>query len=668
MINTPDRQNNRKIVAMDDTLADPLTGRLLDGRYAVTARIAHGGMATVYRATDTRLDREVALKVMHAELARDEEFVRRFVGEAKSVARLSQQNVVAVYDQGADGPFLYLTMEYVPGRTLKQLLRDSGRFSPATAMEIMAGVLGGLAAAHASGIVHRDVKPENVLVTADGRVKVADFGLARALSVAGHTRAGLLIGTVAYVPPEQVTGGTTGPRGDVYSVGVMLFELLTGRLPFTGDTPLSIAYQHVNADVPAPSALAPDIGAPVDQLVLAATSRDPAQRPADAGEFLRAVRHVREGLPEPSGLTGVMGAGVQGLGEAPWLDLDTPAETNGWWARGATQPPASQLNPSGHEDSHTLVVDREDGGSGFYADRGRRHVGREPFLGRWLFGPRLLIVVLVVALGLGFGLGGWWLFSGRFAHVPSVAQDSVSQATAILTADGFHVRQGAQVHSNTIPKGKVVATSPAGRVSKGATISLLISSGPFTSVVPDVHNDTQSAAQAALAHVHLVSTIQKVGSNAPLGTVVGTNPPAGTTWPQTKTVTILVAAGPPLPDFTGQSIDAARQWASQNNVKLQEQSDDNSQYPAGTVVSQQPTAGATFQPGQTVVVQVSTGPQLVPVPAVIGMDVLQATQVLRQAGFQVKVNKFGFTNKVWDYSPVGEAPAGSTITLEVGPF
>jgi serine/threonine-protein kinase len=310
-------------------------------------------------------------------------------------------------------------------------------------------------------------------------------------------------------------------------------------------------------------------------------------------------------------------------------------------------------------------VDREDGS---YVDRGRHQVGREPFLGRWLFGPRLLIVVLVVGLGLGLGLGGWWLFSGRFAHVPSVTQDSVSQATAILTADGFRVRQGAQVHSNTIPKGKVVATSPAGRVSKGATISLLISSGPFTSVVPDVHNDTQSAAQAALARVHLVSTIQKVGSNAPLGTVVGTNPPAGTTWPQTKTVTILVAAGPPLPDFTGQSIDAARQWATQNNVTLQEESDGNSQDPAGTVTSQQPAAGATFQPGQTVVVHVSTGPQLVPVPSVIGMNVQDATQVLMQAGFQVKVNRFGFTNKVWDYSPVGEAPPGSTITLEVGPF
>ncbi len=653
MINTPDRQNNRKIVAMDDTLADPLTGRLLDGRYAVTARIAHGGMATVYRATDTRLDREVALKVMHAELARDEEFVRRFIGEAKSVARLSHQNVVAVFDQGADGPYLYLAMEYVPGRTLKELLRDSGRFPPAAALEIMAGVLDGLAAAHGSGIVHRDVKPENVLLTADGRIKVADFGLARAQSAAGHTRAGLLVGTVAYVSPEQVTGGTTGPRGDVYSAGVMLFELLTGRVPFTGDTPLSVAYQHVNADVPAPSAMAPGIGVPVDQLVLAATSRDPARRPADAGEFLRAVHHVREGLAESSGLTGVMGAGVQGLGEAPWLDLDAPAVTDAQWAR--------QFNGGGHEDSHTLVVDREDGG-------GRHHIGREPFLGRWLFGPRLLIVVLVVALGLGLGFGGWWLFSGRFAHVPVVAEDSVGQATATLTGDGFIVRQGARVHSNTVPKGKVVGTSPAGRVSKGTTITLLISSGPFTSVVPDVRNDTQAAAQAALARRHLVSTVQKVGANAPVGTVVGTSPPAGSTWPQTKTVTILVAAGPPLPDFTGQSIDAVRQLASQNNVKLQEESDTNSQDPAGTVVSQEPAAGAMFQPGQTVVVRVSTGPQLVNVPDPIGMDATDATQLLENAGFQVKVNRFGFSNKVWDYSPVGQAPPGSIITLEVGPF
>jgi serine/threonine-protein kinase len=649
MINTPDRRNDRKIVAMDDTLADPLTGRLLDGRYAVTARIAHGGMATVYQATDTRLDREVALKVMHAELARDEEFRRRFIGEAKSVARLSHQNVVAVFDQGADGPFLYLAMEFVPGRTLKDLLRDSGRFAPATALEILAGVLDGLASAHASGIVHRDVKPENVLVTGDGRLKVADFGLARALSAAGHTRSGLLIGTVGYVPPEQVTGAPTGPAGDVYSAGVMLFELLTGRLPFTGDTPLSIAYQHVNQDVPAPSALVPGIPPAVDQLVLAATSRDPGQRAPDAIEFGRAVRHVRDTLPELGGFTGMMGAGVQGTGEAPWLDFG-----------------ANSFHGTQAADSHTLVVDREDALR--HTDGGRHQGGgREPFLGSWLFGPRLIVVALVIVLGVGLGLGGWWLTSGRYAQVPAVSGVSVSQATDVLTADGFAVRPGQrQMHSNTVAEGKVAGTSPTGRVSKGTEVTILVSSGPFTSQVPAVTGQKQAAAQAALQRVHLNFTIVKVGSNAPVGTVTGTNPPAGTTWPQTRPVTLKVAAGPPLPNFTGMDIDAAEQLAGQDKVTLQQQPDNNSQQPKDIITGQNPTAGGIIEPGQTVVVQVSTGPQLVAVPDPIGMSVQDATQLLESAGFQVKVNKFGFFNKVFDFSPVGQAPRGSTITLDAG--
>ena len=697
---------------MDDTLADPppaspalLVGRLLDGRYAVTACIAHGGMATVYQATDTRLDREVALKVMHAELARDEEFVRRFIGEAKSVARLSHQNVVAVFDQGSDGPFLYLAMEYVPGRTLKEVLRDSGRFSPATALEIMTGVLDGLAAAHMSGIVHRDIKPENVLLTADGRVKVADFGLARAQSAAGHTRAGLLIGTVSYVPPEQVTGGSTGPGGDVYSAGVMLFELLTGRLPFAGDTPLSVAYQHVNTDVPAPSTLVPGIPAAVDQLVLAATSRDPARRPADAGEFLRAVRRVREGLaqssgPQSSGLTGVMGAGVQGLAEAPWLNLDTPAATNGWWARNATLPPASghstdpssmaaapatmteydtgafSAAPAGMgqlgtgqfhgdgRDSHTLVVDREDGDR-YHGHGGRDYGGREPFLGRWLFSPRLLIIVVIVALGVGLGLGGWWLTSGRFVQVPSVSGDSLTQATAILTADGFTTKRS-RVHSNAVATGSVTGTSPAGRVSKGSTITILVSSGPFTSVVPKVQNDTLTAAKAALQRVHLSSIPQQVGSDAPVGTVIGTTPPAGTTWPQTKTVTILVAACPQLPDFFGMNFQTAQQWANQHGVTLQRQQDNNSQQPQGTITGQEPAARTLVRPGQTVTVDVSTGPQIVNIPYVIGDSVAQATQALHAAGLQVQVNTYGPFDKVFDYSPELQAPRNSTVTLDVG--
>jgi beta-lactam-binding protein with PASTA domain/tRNA A-37 threonylcarbamoyl transferase component Bud32 len=668
------RPNNRKIVAMDDTLADPLAGRLLDGRYAVTARIARGGMATVYLALDTRLDRQVALKVMHAELARDEEFVDRFTGEAKSVARLSHQNVVAVFDQGSDGPFLYLAMEYVPGRTLKEVLRERGRFSPAAALDIMAGVLDGLAAAHASGIVHRDVKPENVLLTTDGRLKVADFGLARAQAAAGHTRAGLLIGTVAYLPPEQVSGDSTGPRSDVYSAGVVLFELLTGRQPFTGDTPIAVAYQHVNQDIPAPSALVPGVPPAVDQLVLAATSRDPAQRPADAGEFARAVRRVRAGIAEPSGpaeMTGasvigasVIGAGVQGLTEAPWLDLDTPAATNGWWARGTGEwkQPGSTMPPGpGGGDSHTLVVHREDGG------RYARH--REPFLQRWLFSPRLAIVALVVALGLG--LGGWYLTSGRYASVPVVAGDSVSAATTALTLHGFKVAKVSPVHSNAVAKGTVIGTTPSGRTAKGAAVTILVSSGPFTSVVPKVSGDELSVAEAALRGAHLTFTVRKVGSDSPAGTVVGTKPAAGATWPQTKPVAIQVSGGPAIPDFSGQNVQVAQQWAAAHGARLQTQQNQNSQQPNGTIVGQEPAAGSLYQPGEIVVVTVSSGPAVVNVPDVIGMPVQQAEQMLQAAGFKTQVESFGLGNgnsgRVWDYSPVGQAPRGSVILLDVLP-
>ncbi len=672
---------------MDDTLADPLAGRLLDRRYAVTARLAHGGMATVYLALDTRLDRQVALKVMHAELARDDEFVRRFIGEARSVARLNHQNVVAVFDQGADGPFLYLAMEYVPGRTLKELLRERGRFSPATALDIMTGVLDGLAAAHASGIVHRDVKPENVLLTPDGRVKVADFGLARAQAAAGHTRAGLLIGTVAYLPPEQVTGDSAGPRGDVYSAGVVLFELLTGRPPFSGDTPLSVAYQHVNSGVPAPSSVMPGIPAAVDQLVLAATSRDPAQRPANAGEFAHAVRRVREGMGEPSGLTGVIGVGVQGLTEAPWLNLDTPAATNGWWAHSMTDTPANgpgngpadtggfgsgQSGMSGfgtgsfrtgtgdNVSSHTLVVHRD--------QDGRYQGGREPFLQRWLFSPRLGVIALILALGIGLGLGGWWLAVGRYASIPVVSGESVTTATTALTVNGFTVARVSRVNSNTEPKGVVVGTRPAGRATKGSAITVLVSAGPFTSKVPDVHGDTLTAAEAALQRVHLSPVVEKVGSNSPVGSVLGTNPGAGTTWPQTKTVALLVAGGPPLPDFVGMNIQAVQQWAQAHGVNLQQQQDQNSTQPQGTITGQQPAPGSLYLQGQTVTVVVSAQPAQVNVPDTVGMSVQQATQILQAAGFQVQVTSLGGAGgTVFGYSPTGQAPPGSTITLEVFP-
>ena len=281
---------------MDTTLARPPIGQLLDGRYRVESLIARGGMATVYLGTDTRLDRTVALKIMHAELANDEDFVRRFVAEARSVARLSHPNVVTVYDQGADGRTLYLAMEYVPGRTLRDLLNERGRLRPREALDIMEGVLAGLAAAHDAGIAHRDVKPENVLLSDSSAVKVADFGLARLLAGVSQTKSGMIIGTAAYLAPEQVAGGAADARTDVYAAGVMLFELLTGRQPHTGDTPLAVAYKHVNEVVPPPSSVVPGLPPALDALVALATSRDPELRPGDAGQFLRR-RHRRPAWP-----------------------------------------------------------------------------------------------------------------------------------------------------------------------------------------------------------------------------------------------------------------------------------------------------------------------------------------------------------------------------------
>jgi serine/threonine-protein kinase len=269
---------------------------VIDGRYAVASRIARGGMATVYLALDRRLDRDVALKVMHGHLADDQQFTARFIREARSAARLSHPGVVAVFDQGEDDGLLYLAMEYLQGRTLREVLGELGVLTPGEALDVVEPALEALAAAHAAGIVHRDVKPENVILTDDGRVKVADFGLARAASALTST-SGVLMGTAAYMAPELIADGVTDARGDVYAVGVMIFEMLTGRQPFAGDVPVRLAYRHVHEDVPPPSSLVPRLPEPLDVLVTTATARDPDRRPADAAALLTLERGARSRVP-----------------------------------------------------------------------------------------------------------------------------------------------------------------------------------------------------------------------------------------------------------------------------------------------------------------------------------------------------------------------------------
>jgi beta-lactam-binding protein with PASTA domain len=658
---------------MDATLADPLVGRLLDGRYQVEAQVAMGGMATVYRAMDIRLDRQVALKVMHADLARDEEFVNRFIGEAKAVARLSHPNVVQVFDQGRDGPYLYLAMEFLPGRTLRNLLDERGWFPPREALAIMVPLLSGLAAAHTAGIVHRDVKPENVLVAPDGHLKVVDFGLARALTMSSQTRTGLIIGTVAYLAPEQVTGTGADARTDIYAAGIVLFELLTGTKPHTGESPLSVAYKHVNEAIPAPSRLAGGISPEVDQLVLQATSRDPGGRPSDAGEFLRSVHDVMRTLGSDwpgqgqgpvavndwAGYVSRHGYGQQTIGQHAYGPQSYGQQN---FQQVAFQPPGpgqhnTQVLAGGaaHDDGQTVIAGRDGWPEVPPAGRGKRRI--------------VLWVALAALILAGAGAGGWW-FTQDQAKVPTVAGLTESAAVKELRGDGFTVRQASAINNNTVKAGSIVRTVPAvgTKVRKGSAITLVPSAGPRTIKVPDISGQQLADAESALRQSGLtVGQVHKVASSSvDAGIVVSTSPAAGLLWPQPKPVTISVSAGPPLPNFVGQNEQAIQQWASQNDIQLNVQQAGNSDQPQGTITQQSPAANTPISQNETVTIMVSNGPPQVSIPNVDGQSLNDARTTLHQLGFKVTIKKFGPFNKVFNYSPNGQAPKGSTITLYSG--
>ncbi len=715
---------------MDTTLSSLHAGQLLDGRYRVGSWIARGGMATVYLGTDTKLDRTVALKVAHAELADDPEFVRRFAGEARSVARLSSPNVVAVYDQNSDAGVLYLVMEYVPGRTLRELLRERGRLSPREALDVISGVLAGLAAAHQAGIVHRDVKPENVLLGDGNTIKVADFGLARATSRASHTRTGMLIGTAAYLAPEQVSRSVSDARTDVYAAGVMLYELLTGAQPHTGETPLAVAHKHVSDPVPAPSSAVPGLPPSLDALVALATSRDPDLRPADAGQFLRAIADVRRGIP-------IGGAGAAPAGPQPPPPLPAallaatippgaalpaaPAAALPPAAPPAAAPPGSPaaagppaefpwFDEAGpmpgpqNGTNHTLIVPAasaaydsaahggipydgvpygglpygglpygEGDGPDAYPGRrpGRSRRGGEPLLQRWLFSRRLVYLTLALAAVLIVGLITWWVTDGQYVTVPAVRAMAASTARAELENLGFAVKVAPAKHDRVIAKGDVIATDPTTGTSakRGAVVTMIVSSGPVMISVPQVTGLNQAAAEAALRKAGLTpgAVTQTASDTIGAGIVVSTDPVAGTSWPQTKAVGITVSAGPPLPNFVGQQFQEAQGQAQSGGYQLQQVPDASSSQPQGTITSQSPTAGTPITPGEVVTVHVSNGPPEAPVPDVTGDNVHQATRILEQAGFKVQVSSGIFSsNTVSGESPSGQAPQGSTITLTLG--
>ncbi|MBE3009281.1 Stk1 family PASTA domain-containing Ser/Thr kinase [Microbispora sp. NEAU-D428] len=665
---------------MDTTLTDPLVGQLLDGRYRVESRIARGGMASVYLALDVRLDRTVAVKVMHRSLAEDPQFVRRFIGEAKSVASLSHPNIVQVFDQGTDGAHVYLSMEYVPGRTLRDVLRRRGRLPAREALEMVIPVLAALGAAHQAGLIHRDVKPENVLLADDGRVKVVDFGLARAIEATNQTKTGMMIGTIGYMSPEQVTTGTADARSDVYAAGIMLFELLTGRQPYAGETPMSIAYRHVHETVPAPSSIVPDMPPPIDALVAAATDKDPAGRPADATAMLVAAVEVHRTLPK---------TGHTGAHAAPHGAPDTGAHSGIRTGAHRTIPPAGGASSFGTAQ-HALAEPESPLGHTMIQPRSELLTGRAETERRR--GRRIRPVWFVAALALvmlaGVAFTGWWFSQGRYTKVPDLVNKPITVARQVAQQAGFEVRIGEARFDDKVPKDIVLDTEPGlgAEVVKGSVLTLIPSAGPETVPVPKVERYSLTDARAKIAEVGLTpGRVSKSASDTiPRDQVIRTNPPVGKRVKKGSTVNFVVSAGLLMPDVTQMMRDQAEKFLREKgfNVQVDETADDA---PPGTVIAQDPPGGAEVVAGATVHLTASRGPDqgfhwpweinpadpnqspaaVVNVPDVRFKFVKDAVNELKAAGFKVNVRKLAGvgTQRVIGENPLGQQPAGSTITI-----
>ncbi|MEU0227786.1 Stk1 family PASTA domain-containing Ser/Thr kinase [Streptomyces sp. NPDC006284] len=650
---------------MDTTLQDPLVGQLLDGRYRVEARIAVGGMATVYRAVDTRLDRVLALKVMHPTLATDATFVERFIREAKSVARLDHPNVVQVFDQGAEGAYVYLAMEYIAGCTLRDVLRERGALRPRAALDILEPVLAALGAAHRAGFVHRDMKPENVLIGDDGRVKVADFGLVRAVDTVTHTT-GSVLGTVSYLAPEQIEHGTADPRVDVYACGVVLYEMLTGGKPHEGDSPAQILYKHLHEDVPPPSAAVPEMAYELDELVATATARNPEIRPHDAVTLLAQARVARAALSAEQ-LDAVPPQAIDG-------EHDNAEDRTSVIPRALTSPvrPLPVDEDGGGDRAHAFPADGIDRTSRLTAPPPPPPRRRRPELRR---GP--LAIVVAVLLVLGVGTGVWYINSGQFTKVPALLSKSEAEARDRLEDSGLDVGKVRHAYSDTVERGKVISTDPGAgaRIRKNDSVSFTISDGPDTVKLPDVAGYRLDRARTLLKDEGLEPGMvtREFSEDTPKGFVVSTEPATGTTVRAGSAVALVVSKGSPidLPDVTGDDLADAKAELTEAGLKVKVASAQvHSEYDRGQVARQTPDPGSRAAEGDTVTLTVSKGPEMIEVPDVVGDSVDDAKRKLGDAGFEVDEDRgllglFGDTVKDQSVDGGDTAPKGSTIRITI---
>ncbi len=627
-----------------------LSGELIDGRYQLISQIAQGGMASIYSAIDTRLDRKVAVKIMHPHLAQDEAFVNRFIREAKAAAALTHPNAVSVQDQGwnTNGvPAVFIVMEMVEGHTLREYLDESGKFGVAQTLQYLTAILGALAAAHKLGIIHRDIKPENILISNDGRIKIADFGLAHGALIGSTLTAesSVVLGSVSYLSPEQVQRGISDSRSDVYSTGILAYELLVGEKPFSGDSPIQIAYMHVNNRVPRVSQSRSDIPKELDDLIYSATSTNPDERPRDAGIFLNAIQDIARSIdPKRNQLS---------------LELDIPLQKISEKPSRAKKKTKSE--PVKEVTQEKPIREMTAGTKRRISKRVRRN--------------RIIAAMLAVALGIT----GWYVLVGPGSRivVPSIVGASVDEANAALTPLGLRSEVVEKRFDEDIAAGKILESDPSGggKIDAGGSVKLVISKGQERYVIPVLTGLTPEVAVKTLTTQPLKSAgiVEEFNSTIPKGLVISTNPSNGQKVKRDTPVTILVSKGieeVALTTYVGQSGDQAQNELTDAGFNVESSFAYSETIAAGAVISQTPSGIVSAPKGTTITLVVSKGSKFVFVPNVYSIETNKAIATLKDLGLKVKVRSIGkkSVKNVTNVSPKVGAKVlrGTVVTITVG--
>jgi eukaryotic-like serine/threonine-protein kinase len=625
-------------------------GTIIDGRYKVLHRLGAGGMADVYLAQDEQLDREVALKLLHRRFAEDAAFVERFRREAKAAASLQHPNVVSVFDRGAYGGTYYIAMEYLQGRTLKRLIRDEAPLEVNRAIDLTIQMLKAARFAHRRGVIHRDLKPHNVIVDDNDHVKVTDFGIARA-GASDMTETGSIMGTAQYLSPEQAQGHAVSAPSDLYSVGIVLYEMLTGRVPFDGESPVSIALKHVSEAPVPPSQFNPAIPSALEQVVLWSLNKDPADRPADADQLIEALEQVREALAAPPGEVTASMRAIAGGAVVPLTD----------YTQTGLVPASEAAGAYGGAVGLAFNGDRLD-----RYDDDDRHERRKSPVWPW-------IVALVVLLLIGGGVAAYLLTRPKKVLMPTVVNLPLSTAQQRVEDAGFTpnvIYESSNYQSNI-----VINQAPLGdsRVKAGATVTLTVSTGPGSTTVPNIVQLPQAQAEAQIraAGIKISRVLTETSTTVPQGDATRTDPAGGASVSRGESVILYVSSGLAVPDVVGDNVGDAENALSQFKVSKVNQTTTTAD--PGTVLSQSPNAGQPVPKNGTVTLTVAQAPTTVKVLRVVGETPSAAVDTLNQSGLNVNqvqttvhnpanvgvvVRQFPTSNSV--------AKKGSTVTIWIG--